>query len=93
MRVPKMQLASQTEEPDQKSSPSTYAALIDSLFQNPAPMFAGSVMRCLCRGHDRAEDRQLTCSGRALRFSSLSGTARAFDMHHYKSAQIRSDRR
>ena len=39
-----MQLATQTEEPDQKVSPSTYSALIDSLFQNPAPLFAGGVM-------------------------------------------------
>ena len=44
MHVPKMQLASQTEEPDQKASPSTYSALIDSLFQNPGPLFAGAVM-------------------------------------------------
>ena len=39
-----MQLASHTEEQDQKVSPSTYSALIDSLFQNPAPLFAGAVM-------------------------------------------------
>ena len=39
-----MQLASQTEEPDQTVSPSTYSALINSLFQNPAPLFAGAVM-------------------------------------------------
>ena len=38
-----MQLASQTKDPDQKMSPSIYAALIDSLFQDPAPMFAGAL--------------------------------------------------
>ena len=30
-----MQLANQSGEPDQKMSPSTYAALIDSLFTDP----------------------------------------------------------
>ena len=49
-----MQLASQTEEPDQKASPSTYSALINSLFQNPAPLFAGSVMVAFAAAHDRA---------------------------------------
>jgi len=38
-----MQLAGQNTDPDQKISPSIYAALVDSLFQNPGPMFAGAV--------------------------------------------------
>src|SRR6266852_951584 len=38
-----MQLASQTGDPDQKMSPSIYAALIDSLFQDPGPLFAGAL--------------------------------------------------
>jgi diguanylate cyclase (GGDEF)-like protein len=38
-----MQLESQTGDPDQKMSPSIYAALIDSLFQDPGPMFAGAL--------------------------------------------------
>ena len=80
-----MQLASQTEEPDQKASPSTYAALIDSLFQNPAPMFAGSVMRCRCRGHDGAEDRQLDLLWPCVALSRAVGRRPRLDMHRYKS--------
>jgi len=38
-----MQLAGQNPEPDQKVPPSIYAALVYSLFQNPAPMFAGAL--------------------------------------------------
>jgi diguanylate cyclase (GGDEF)-like protein len=38
-----MQLAHHKLDPDQEMSPSIYAALVDSLFQNPAPMFAGAV--------------------------------------------------
>ena len=37
-----MQLANQSGEPDQKMSPSIYAALVDSLFR-PAPLFAGAL--------------------------------------------------
>jgi diguanylate cyclase (GGDEF)-like protein len=36
-----MQVANQSGDPDQKMSPSIYAALVDSLFQDAAPMFAG----------------------------------------------------
>src|SRR5438309_1924635 len=36
-----MQLAHQSGDPDQKMSPSIYTALVDSLFQDPGPMFAG----------------------------------------------------
>jgi len=39
-----MQLASETRDPEQKISSSIYVALIDSLFQNPAPLFAGAVL-------------------------------------------------
>jgi diguanylate cyclase (GGDEF)-like protein len=38
-----MQLASQRGGNDQKMSPSIYAALIDSLFTDPGPMFAGAL--------------------------------------------------
>jgi diguanylate cyclase (GGDEF)-like protein len=38
-----MQLAGQNKDPDQKMSPSIYAALVDSLFQDPGPMFAGAL--------------------------------------------------
>jgi diguanylate cyclase (GGDEF)-like protein len=38
-----MQLADNNINVDQAMSPTIYAALVDSLFQNPAPMFAGAV--------------------------------------------------
>src|SRR4051812_43968826 len=38
-----MQLASQTRDSEQELSPSIRAALIDSLFENPAPLFASVV--------------------------------------------------
>ena len=37
-----MQFASQTGEPDQSMSPTISAALVDSLFMNPAPMIFGA---------------------------------------------------
>jgi diguanylate cyclase (GGDEF)-like protein len=38
-----MQLASQGKDPDQKMPLSIHAALIDSLFQDPGPLFAGAL--------------------------------------------------
>jgi diguanylate cyclase (GGDEF)-like protein len=38
-----MQLASQSGQVDQKMSPSIHAALVESLFTNPAPLFAGAL--------------------------------------------------
>jgi diguanylate cyclase (GGDEF)-like protein len=38
-----MQLAKESGESDQKMSPSIHAALIDSLFTDPGPMFAGAL--------------------------------------------------
>jgi diguanylate cyclase (GGDEF)-like protein len=79
-----MQLASQTEEPDQKVSPSTYSALIDSLFQNPAPLFAGAVMVAFAAAMTAVKTGQ-NLLWPCVAFLVLSGAARAFDMHRYKS--------
>jgi diguanylate cyclase (GGDEF)-like protein len=84
MRVPKMQLASQTEEPDQKVSPSTYSALIDSLFQNPAPLFAGAVMVAFAAAMTAVKTGQ-DLLWPCVAFLVVSGTARAVDMHRYNS--------
>jgi diguanylate cyclase (GGDEF)-like protein len=79
-----MQLAGQTTDPDQKISPSIYAALVDSLFQNPGPMFAGAafaavaaVMTALKSG----DDWLWPCAGLLI----VTGAFRAFDMHRYKA--------
>jgi diguanylate cyclase (GGDEF)-like protein len=77
-----MQLASQSGEPDQKVSPSIYAALIDSLFQNPAPLFSGAVMVALAAAMTAmktGQDLLWVC----VAFLILSGAARALDMHWY----------
>ena len=87
-----MQLADQIEEPDQKMSPSIYAALVDSLFQNPAPLFAGAVLRRRGGDDDGGQDRQ-TLLWPCVALLIVTGAVRAFDMHWYKNAQIRSDRR
>ncbi|MDE2602859.1 MAG: EAL domain-containing protein [Bradyrhizobium sp.] len=38
-----MQVTAKDNDPDQEMSPSIYAALIDSLFSDPGPMFAGAL--------------------------------------------------
>src|SRR3984957_15649048 len=38
-----MQLVGHTKDPNQEMSPSIYAALVDSLFENPVPLLAGAV--------------------------------------------------
>ena len=77
-----MQLASHTEEPDQKVSPSTYSALIDSLFQKPAPLFAGSVMVAFAAAMTAVKTGQ-DLLWPCVTFLVLSGAARALDMHLY----------
>ncbi|MFL6791928.1 MAG: putative bifunctional diguanylate cyclase/phosphodiesterase [Bradyrhizobium sp.] len=79
-----MQLASQNEEPDQKVSSSIYAALINSLFQNPAPLFAGAVMVAFAAAMTAVKTGQ-SLLWPCVAFLVLSGAARAVDMHWYKS--------
>src|SRR3954464_13627010 len=78
-----MQLADRTTEPD-KISPSIYAALVDSLFQNPGPMFAGAVFAAIAAVMTAMEcgDQWLwPCAGLLI----STGAFRAYDMHRYKS--------
>ena len=77
-----MQLASQREVPDQEISPSIRAALIDSLFETPAPLLAGLVfvaigaaMTALKTGAD------LIWACVALLI--VAGAVRAFDLQRY----------
>ena len=55
---PTCSLPTRREVIDQKISPSIRAALIDSLFETPAPMLAGIVFVRHRGGHDRDEDRE-----------------------------------
>jgi diguanylate cyclase (GGDEF)-like protein len=78
-----MQLAGQHTDPDQKISPSIYAALVDSLFQNPGPMFAGAVFAAIAAvmtALKSGDDLLWPCAGLLI----VTGAFRAFDMHRYK---------
>jgi len=79
-----MQLASQSGEPNQKLSPTIYAALIDSLFQNPAPLFAGAVLVAIAAVMTAVKtqvDLLWPCAALLI----VTGAARALDMHWYKT--------
>jgi diguanylate cyclase (GGDEF)-like protein len=79
-----MQLADQTKDPAQKISPSIYAALVDSLFQNPAPMLAGAVFAAIAAvmtALKTGDNLLWPCAALLI----VTGAARAFDMHKYKT--------
>ncbi len=79
-----MQLADRNRELDLKMSPSIYAALIDSLFQNPAPMFAGAVFAAVAAvmtALKTGDNLLWPCAALLI----VTGAVRAFDMHRYKS--------
>src|ERR1044072_6737455 len=83
MRISPMQLPCQNTEPDQKGPPSIYAALVYSLFQNPAPMFAGALCAAV------AAIMTAVKTGNAwlwpcVALLIVTGAARAPDMHLYQ---------
>ena len=79
-----MQLAGQSDETGQKISPSIYAALVDSLFQTPAPLLAGAAMVAIAAAMTAIKTGLVLLWPCAL-FLAVSGAARAFDMHWYKA--------
>jgi diguanylate cyclase (GGDEF)-like protein len=82
-----MQFTGQNGEPDQKVSPSIYAALIDSLFQNPAPLFAGAIMVAIAAAMT-AMKTEVNLLWACVAFLIVSGAARALDMHWYKARKF-----
>ena len=83
MRTPDMQLANQSGESDQKMSPSIYAALIDSLFTDPGPMFAGA----LCAGVAAVMTALKTGNvwlWPCVALLVVTGALRAIDMRQYQ---------
>jgi diguanylate cyclase (GGDEF)-like protein len=79
-----MQLADRNRDLDLKMSPSIYAALIDSLFQNPAPMFAGAVFAAIAAvmtAVKTGDNLLWPCAALLI----VTGAVRAYDMHRYKS--------
>jgi diguanylate cyclase (GGDEF)-like protein len=81
-----MLLSNQIGEPRQKVSPSMYAALVDSLFQNPAPLLAGTVFAALAAmmtALKSGEHWLWLCVALLI----VSGAVRAFDMYRYKTGK------
>ena len=79
-----MQLADHHRHTDETMSPAIYAALVGSLFQNPAPMFAGAVCAAI------AAVMTALKTGNHLLWPCavllvLIGALRAFDMAKYKN--------
>ncbi len=79
-----MQLAARSREPNQEISPSIRAALIDSLFENPAPLFAGIVFVAVAAALTAlktGEDLIWACVALLI----VSGAARAIDLQRYQA--------
>src|SRR6476620_2969527 len=77
-----MQLASQPGESDQKMSPPVYAALVDSLFQNAGPLFAGAALVAVAAAMTAVKtgvNPLWPCVGLLI----ASGVGRALDMRRY----------
>ena len=78
-----MQFSGQTTDPDLKMSPSIHAALIDSLFQDPGPLFAGA----LCAGIAAVMTALKTGSvwlWPCVALLVVAGAVRAIDTHCYQ---------
>src|ERR1700724_1014141 len=74
-----MQLATPSGEPDQEISPSIRAALIDSLFETPAPLLAGIVFVAIAAAMTAlktGEDLIWACVALLI----VAGAVRAFDL-------------
>ncbi|MEA2794136.1 MAG: hypothetical protein QOI87_1516, partial [Bradyrhizobium sp.] len=79
-----MQLASQSGEPDHKISPSIRAALIDSLFENPAPLFASIVFVAVAAALTAlktGENLIWTCVALLI----VAGAVRLFGLQRYQA--------
>ncbi|MBS0529397.1 MAG: EAL domain-containing protein [Proteobacteria bacterium] len=79
-----MQLANHHRHPDQTMSPAIYAALVGSLFQNPAPMFAGAVgaaIAAVMTALKTGNEWLWPCAALLV----LTGAIRSFDMAKYKN--------
>ena len=85
-----MQLAGETRDPDQRMSPSIYAALIDSLFQEPGPLFAGALCAAV------AAFMTVMKTGNAwlwpcVALLVVTGAVRALDTRQYQQQRRNSD--
>ncbi|MGC2780036.1 MAG: EAL domain-containing protein [Bradyrhizobium sp.] len=78
-----MQLASQNGEDDRKLSPAIQAALVDSLFQDPGPMFAGALCAAIAAVMTAIKSGDVNlwpCAAMLI----IAGAFRSLDMRHYR---------
>ena len=73
-------------------SPSIYAALIDSLFHDPGPMFAGALCAAVAAVMTALKTGNVCC-GRASRCSSSPAPSARIDTRRYKKRSSQPDRR
>jgi diguanylate cyclase (GGDEF)-like protein len=78
-----MQLADNNRSVDQEMSPAIYAALVYSLFQNPAPMFAGAVCAAVAAVMTAVKTGDGALWPCAL-LLIVTGGVRALDMRRYQ---------
>ena len=86
-----MQLANQNGEADQKMSPSIYAALIDSLFTDPGPMFAGALCAAVAAIMTALKTGNLLLWP-CVALLVVTGALRALDTRQYQKVRVRPDR-
>jgi diguanylate cyclase (GGDEF)-like protein len=79
-----MQLASQSGEPDQKVSPAIHAALIDSLFEAPAPLLSGLVFAAIAAAMTALKTGE-TLIWACVALLIATGAVRAFDLQRYQA--------
>ncbi|MVT66423.1 EAL domain-containing protein [Bradyrhizobium pachyrhizi] len=83
-----MQFASQTGEPDRSMSPTISAALVDSLFMNPAPMIFGAFGPAIAGAVIAAVTSNLLC-WLCVPLFIVVGLARALQMYRYQQRNSR----
>ena len=81
-----MQLANQREVIDQKISPYLRAALIDSLFETPAPMLTGLVFGAIAAAMTAMKTGEPLIWA-VSPFSSSPSAVRAFDLQRYQAGK------
>ncbi|MBI5262323.1 MAG: EAL domain-containing protein [Bradyrhizobium sp.] len=78
-----MQVTKQSVEPDQKASPQISAALIDSLFQDPGPLFAGALCAAVA-ALMTAIKTESAWLWPCVALLVISGAGRAIDIRRYQ---------
>jgi diguanylate cyclase (GGDEF)-like protein len=78
-----MQLTGQTTDPDMRMSPSIHAALIDSLFQDPGPLFAGALCAAVAAVMTALKTGNVWLWP-CVALLVITGAARAIDTRHYQ---------